>query len=297
MKKVVALLIVMIISTSIGYADEEFDTTFDMDAIKDIAVIKYKLDSGRVGEEKLSRPPLRGYLTADKSIIEQKDRENIEGLIDVLYRGETNVVEIISIRYYDDEGNLGEEISLSETEFSKYSGMIDEDVKVNSAEGSNVFETIKDFVREVVTDDSGKIIEVIGETTDEVKDKSEKEKRYFGVKIMLNGEYLESDVQPYIINNRTMFPFRACFEMLGAKVDYDFDNPNLKLVWTKLKGSRVDMQIGNTKAVKDGNEIIMDVAPEIYEGRTFVPLRYAAELLGATVEWDQDTKTAIINIK
>jgi hypothetical protein len=35
----------------------------------------------------------------------------------------------------------------------------------------------------------------------------------------------------------------------------------------------------------------MDVAPEIKNGRTFVPLRFVTETLGAEVEWIPETKT------
>ncbi|MBQ8541369.1 MAG: copper amine oxidase N-terminal domain-containing protein [Clostridia bacterium] len=52
----------------------------------------------------------------------------------------------------------------------------------------------------------------------------------------------------------------------------------------------------------DGTEIAFDVAPQIINGRTMVPLRAVFEELNATVEWDESTKTikssrGIINIR
>ncbi len=42
----------------------------------------------------------------------------------------------------------------------------------------------------------------------------------------------------------------------------------------------------------DGSEIPFDVPPRIMNGRTMVPLRAIFERLGATVSWDQETRTA-----
>jgi len=52
----------------------------------------------------------------------------------------------------------------------------------------------------------------------------------------------------------------------------------------------IKMQVGNFKATVDGKTVIMDVAPKIENQRTLVPLRFIAEALGATVEWDPKTQ-------
>ena len=41
------------------------------------------------------------------------------------------------------------------------------------------------------------------------------------IKVRLCGEYLEFDVPPMIINDRTMVPFRAAIEGLGGTVGWD----------------------------------------------------------------------------
>ena len=38
----------------------------------------------------------------------------------------------------------------------------------------------------------------------------------------------------------------------------------------------------------------MDVAPYIKAGRTYVPVRYLGEALGANVDWDEVTKTVTV---
>lgn len=46
--------------------------------------------------------------------------------------------------------------------------------------------------------------------------------------------------------------------------------------------------------VVDGKVIQTDVAPEVKNGRTMVPIRFIAEALGCEVEWEQATQTVKI---
>ena len=46
----------------------------------------------------------------------------------------------------------------------------------------------------------------------------------------------------------------------------------------------------------DGEKLVADVEPFIEEDRTMVPMRAIFEAVGASVTWDQDTKT-VISIK
>ena len=58
----------------------------------------------------------------------------------------------------------------------------------------------------------------------------------------------------------------------------------------------IKMQIGNHKITVDGKPIILDQCPVYNErgDRTLVPLRAIAEAFGATVDWDEATKTVTI---
>lgn len=49
------------------------------------------------------------------------------------------------------------------------------------------------------------------------------------------------------------------------------------------------------KVVVNGNAIAPEVPAQIIDGSTLLPLRSVAESLGASVEWDQNTYSAIIN--
>jgi hypothetical protein len=52
---------------------------------------------------------------------------------------------------------------------------------------------------------------------------------------------------------------------------------------------------GNNKIYKNGQEISLDVAPQILNSRTLVPVRAVAESFNCNVDWDENTRTVIIN--
>jgi hypothetical protein len=49
------------------------------------------------------------------------------------------------------------------------------------------------------------------------------------------------------------------------------------------------------KLVVNGKAVQADVPPQIFEGRTMVPVRWVAEALGATVSWDADKQAVLVN--
>lgn len=51
----------------------------------------------------------------------------------------------------------------------------------------------------------------------------------------------------------------------------------------------------SVKLVVDGQEIKADTAPQIINGRVMVPIRWVSEALGASVSWDEKSRTVNIN--
>jgi len=60
------------------------------------------------------------------------------------------------------------------------------------------------------------------------------------------------------------------------------------------QGRSASFYIGSTIMNVNGTNIIMDAAPYIKAGRTYVPVRYLGDALGATTEWDAATKTVTV---
>ncbi len=62
------------------------------------------------------------------------------------------------------------------------------------------------------------------------------------------------------------------------------------------KARTISLLIGNTKARVSGAEFHLDVAPFIENNRTYVPLRFVSENMGALVTWEHEQKVASIKL-
>lgn len=115
-----------------------------------------------------------------------------------------------------------------------------------------------------------------------------------GIMVTLNGEKIEFDVQPQLINDRTMVPLRMIFEAMGAYVDWYDDTQTV--VATK-DDKVVTAKINDDKLYINDEVKTLDVPPMIIDGRTLVPARFVAESFGANVDWDGVTQTVVITTK
>lgn len=105
-------------------------------------------------------------------------------------------------------------------------------------------------------------------------------------KVKINGEFLSFDTPPVVENARTLVPFRAIAEGLGATVDYNSEEKKV----TATKGeTTISFIIGENKINVNGQEKELDVAPTVVNGRTMLPARAFAESLGSNVEWQDGT--------
>jgi len=112
------------------------------------------------------------------------------------------------------------------------------------------------------------------------------------VNVSVNGSELTFDQPAIVENGRTLVPLRAIFEELGAPVEWDQSTQ----IVTATKGDiTVTIQIGSNILTRNGEQITLDVPPQIVGGRALVPLRAIAESFGVEVDWDENTRTAIIN--
>ncbi len=96
------------------------------------------------------------------------------------------------------------------------------------------------------------------------------------------------DSAPYIQDGRTMLSVAAVGVSLDAKVSYD---DATKTVTIESDGKNAVLTIGSNVLKVDGQEILMDTEATITNSRTFIPLKYLADVFGAEVLWDQNTKT------
>ena len=111
------------------------------------------------------------------------------------------------------------------------------------------------------------------------------------IAVVIDGYTVEFDVEPTIINGRTMVPLRAIFEALGAGVEWDNVT---KTVYASKDGTTVSLQIGSNQMIVNGITKTLDVPAQLVNNRTLVPVRAISEAFGCQVEWNGKTKTVII---
>lgn len=105
------------------------------------------------------------------------------------------------------------------------------------------------------------------------------------ITIAINGETLQCDVSPQLINDRTMVPMRAIFEGLGALIDWDEETATA----TAKKGDVViRITIDSASMYVGENVVELDSPACIIGDRTLVPVRAISEALGCEVAWNGD---------
>ena len=110
------------------------------------------------------------------------------------------------------------------------------------------------------------------------------------------GTVKTNDVAPKIVNERTMLPARFVAENLGAKVDWDEENRIVTVPGKNEKDEDVTIliTIGAQYAKINGEDVKLDAPAFIENDRTYTPIRFISEHLGATVEWNESQQKIII---
>lgn len=145
---------------------------------------------------------------------------------------------------------------------------------------------------------------------------------------IVNGESITLDVAPYIdaTSGRTLVPLRFISESLGYTVTWDGEDKTVR-IYNKLDMNTIDestdesveyfrswstykyikLTIGSGVAeICDEyiigehvqiDEVSIDQAPVIIDGRTMLPVRFVSEQMNLNVEWDDKTKKITISSK
>ncbi|MDO4562242.1 MAG: stalk domain-containing protein [Clostridia bacterium] len=111
------------------------------------------------------------------------------------------------------------------------------------------------------------------------------------------GKSKSNDVAPKIEKDRTMLPARFVAENLGAKVEWNGEKELVTITGKNLKTDEnvtILITIGAATAKVNGKEIKLDSPAFIENDRTYTPIRFISEELGASVEWVEKDKKVII---
>jgi|GEM_PF-5242172 len=112
--------------------------------------------------------------------------------------------------------------------------------------------------------------------------------------VVVNDRLLATHPAAQLVGNRVLLPMRAIFEALGAAVRYDDAH---RAVIAHGNGREIYLPIGATFALVDSKRVTLDVASFERGGHTFVPLRFVAESLGATVAYIGQANLVTIRVK
>ncbi|MGI6751388.1 MAG: N-acetylmuramoyl-L-alanine amidase [Anaerovoracaceae bacterium] len=113
------------------------------------------------------------------------------------------------------------------------------------------------------------------------------------ITMTLNNEIVKTEVEPIIEGGRTLIPARAFFEAMGGVVTWDNQSQE---VGVQIEMDKVQLTIGSKEGLVNGVKRIMDVPARIVKNRTMIPVRFVSESLGCEVDWDDTTRTVIVNL-
>jgi len=116
------------------------------------------------------------------------------------------------------------------------------------------------------------------------------------LRVVVNGNRVNfPDAEPFIDDNgRTQVPVRFVSEALGAEVGWE---GSTKTVTISQGDKEIKIVIGKKDYTINGEKSLMDTEALLKEDRTFVPVRFVSEGLGAKVDWDPAVRTVYIDTR
>lgn len=106
----------------------------------------------------------------------------------------------------------------------------------------------------------------------------------------VNNAPLAIPAAPVLVEGRTLVPIREVAENLGATVRWEAPGT----ITVQTDEDVLVLQIGSLQVQHNGRTETIDVAPVLLEGKTFLPLRYVCEQLGAELLWEETAQRITI---
>lgn len=113
------------------------------------------------------------------------------------------------------------------------------------------------------------------------------------ISVIVNGRPLPDYPPAVQRSGRVLLPMRMIFEALGAQVKWEAATQTA----IGVRGdTTVRMSIGDRRAWINERVVLLDVAPQLIGGSTYMPVRFPAEAFGANVGWQGATQTVEISL-
>ena len=226
---------------------------------------------------------------------------NTEAMLDGVEMSGNHNVEVTRLERISDERL---EISLRSTGFSEEPATIRVPLYFEVSETGEVkLETIR---RSNLQDRFTSILAVSTDVVEEeeIEEPAEPERKeiVFGIEVSgywENNEFIEADAAPYIQDigdglGRIMVPVR--FVSLATGADEVNWYPDERLVTVVKDDTTLQLVIGSSQLIRNGEIIVMDAPAEIQDiggglGRTMIPVAHLARALDVDYEWNESTRT------
>lgn len=109
--------------------------------------------------------------------------------------------------------------------------------------------------------------------------------------ITVDQEPLVTDVEPIVVEGRTLVPMRSLFHALGAEIAW---NAEEKSVTAYKDNTEIKLYLNQGYAYIDEQIITLDVPATVKNDRVMVPLRFVCEVFGCSVDWDNENNAITI---
>lgn len=117
------------------------------------------------------------------------------------------------------------------------------------------------------------------------------------VKVQVNDELLKfPEVQPYIDDKGIMqVPLRVLSEKLGYQVSWEKQANQIEVTLVNKQQS-ILLVTEQPQALVNSKKISLESSPTVYQGNTYVPLRFITETFGSPIEWNEANQIAIVDV-
>lgn len=115
------------------------------------------------------------------------------------------------------------------------------------------------------------------------------------IQIYLNDQFVSSDQAPYMEGGRTFVPIRFIAEAIGV-TEIKWDEISEEAILIK-EGVTLRLPLRKATAFIGEESYTLDAPINIYNGRTFVPVRFVSEVFDVDVKWDEATASVKLYTK
>ncbi|AKG33802.1 copper amine oxidase N-terminal domain-containing protein [Paenibacillus durus] len=111
------------------------------------------------------------------------------------------------------------------------------------------------------------------------------------IEVIVNNSTVGQETSAYLANGTTMVPLNVVRQIPGISVSWD----NQTKTVTVMSGSEViSLVAGQKTAFADSGKITLSMPATLQKGRILVPLRFIAEVSGAYVTWNSQSRTVYV---